>query len=109
MKQRFKTWTNKSPEKGEINNDKSKTMPDMSMDPRTIIENHVRGINPITGAVLDRGIYYGQNILPYEKDLTYEELRLKRIALERKAKELVQLDRAAQSASATPQENEEVL
>lgn len=85
-----RNWRNTYPDQGEINNEKSKTMPDMAISPRTIIENHVRGINPITGAVLDKGIYYGNNILPHEKDLTFEELRLKRQALENQLNELQQ-------------------
>jgi hypothetical protein len=78
-----RNWRNTYPTKGEVNTEKSKTMPDMAINPRKIIENHVRGINPITGAVLDRGLYYGENELPVKKDLTYEELRLRRVELER--------------------------
>jgi len=63
-------------------------MPDMQNDPRVVLENHVRGINPITGAVLDNQRYYGDAILPYAKDLTFEELRIKRVALETKLAEL---------------------
>lgn len=80
-KNKFRTWVDPMGGKTENSEMQSKTMPDMEVNPRTVIENHVRGINPITGAVLDKGIYYGENVLPYEKDLTYEELRLKRIAL----------------------------
>lgn len=90
MKKKFRMWGEVPTTKGEENKEKSKTMPDMEVNPRTVIENHVRGINPITGAVLDRGLYYGENILPYEKDLTYEELRLKRLSLQKKAEELMQ-------------------
>lgn len=83
-KKKLKTWANYVPEKGEENTEKSLTMPDMSNDPRTVLENHVRGINPITGAVLDRQQFYGDAILPYERDLTFEELRIKREALNAK-------------------------
>lgn len=72
---------------GEKNEEKSLTMPDMQNDPRTVLENHVRGINPITGAVLDNARYYGNAVLPYAKDLTYEELRIKRQSLEAQALE----------------------
>lgn len=82
-----RNWRNTYPDQGEINEENSRTMPDMAISPRTIIENHVRGINPITGAVLDSGVYYGNNILPHEKDLTFEELRLKRQALENQLNE----------------------
>jgi hypothetical protein len=87
-KKKLKTWANYTPEKGVENSEKSLTMPDMSNDPRTVLENHVRGINPITGAVLDRQRYYGDAILPYNKDLTYEELRMQREALNAKVAEL---------------------
>jgi hypothetical protein len=87
-KKKLKTWANYTPEKGMENTEKSLTMPDMSNDPRTVLENHVRGINPITGAVLDRQRYYGDAILPYNKDLTYEELRMQREALNAKVAEL---------------------
>ena len=87
-KNKFRSWGNAPEDKGEINKGKSKTMPDMHTDPRTVIENHIRGINPITGAVLDRQLYYGDNILPYEKDLTYEELRIKRMSLNAQVKAL---------------------
>ena len=83
-----RNWYNTYPTSGEVNEEKSKTMPDMAINPRTIIENHVRGINPITGAILDRGIYYGENELPIKKDLTFEELRLRRLELERQTNEL---------------------
>jgi hypothetical protein len=89
-KKKLKTWANYTPEKGVENTGKSLTMPDMSNDPRTVLENHVRGINPITGAVLDRQRYYGDAILPYNKDLTYEELRMQREALNQKVAELNQ-------------------
>ncbi len=88
-KSKFRSWAETIITPGEKNTEKSKTMPDMSINPRTIIENHVRGINPITGAVLDRGIYYGDNQLPHYKDLTYEEIRIKRQELERYTTELV--------------------
>ena len=80
-KNKFRSWINAPEDKGETNTEKSKTMPDMHQDPRQVIENHVRGINPITGAILDKQHYYGENILPYQKDLTFEELRLRRLAL----------------------------
>ena len=79
-----RTQSNYTLEKGEVNTEKSLTMPDMHSDPRMVLENHVRGINPITGAVLDGARYYGDAILPYAKDLTYEELLIKRQALEQK-------------------------
>jgi hypothetical protein len=79
-----RTQSNYTVEKGEVNTEKSLTMPDMHSDPRMVLENHVRGINPITGAVLDGARYYGDAILPYAKDLTYEELLIKRQALEQK-------------------------
>ena len=87
-KKKLKTWSNYTPEAGEVNEEKSLTMPDMQNDPRAVLENHVRGINPITGAVLDNQRYYGDAILPYAKDLTFEELRIKRAALETKLAEL---------------------
>lgn len=83
-KQKIRTWSSPGMDKGFENTENSKTMPDMQMDPRMVLENHVRGINPITGAVLDKQLYYGDNILPYAKDLTYEELYIKRKALETK-------------------------
>jgi len=61
----------------------------MHVDPRVVLENHVRGINPINGAVLDKQHYYGDAILPYAKDLTYEELQLKRQALEQQIKQII--------------------
>jgi len=87
-KKKLKTWSSYTPEAGEVNEEKSLTMPDMQNDPRVVLENHVRGINPITGAVLDNQRYYGDAILPYAKDLTFEELRIKRAALETKLVEL---------------------
>jgi len=87
-KKKLKTWSSYTPEAGEVNEEKSLTMPDMQNDPRVVLENHVRGINPITGAVLDNQRYYGDAILPYAKDLTFEELRIKRAALETKLAEL---------------------
>jgi hypothetical protein len=95
-KKKLKTWSNYTPEAGEVNEEKSLTMPDMQNDPRTVLENHVRGINPITGAVLDNALYYGDAILPYAKDLTFEELRIKRQALESK---LADLNEKIQAAS----------
>lgn len=82
-----RNWRNTLPTEGEKNEENSKTMPGMAINPRTVIENHVRGINPITGAILDRGIYYGENELPIQKDLTYEELRIRRKELERQLNE----------------------
>lgn len=87
-KKKFRTWANTMPTSGEVNTEPSKTMPDMHNDPRTIIENHVRGINPITGAILDGQKYYGDAILPYAKDLTYEELRVQREALKVRSDQL---------------------
>jgi hypothetical protein len=87
-KKTYRTWVNPGTDSGEKNEEKSLTMPDMHVDPRVVIENHVRGINPITGAVLDRQRYYGDAILPYSKDLTYEELLMQRQALEQQAAEL---------------------
>jgi hypothetical protein len=87
-KTKIRNRRNYIPEKGQINDNPSKTMPGMSVDPRTTLENHVRGINPITGAVLDRQLYYGDEILPYAKDLTYEELRMRREGLLAQANEL---------------------
>jgi len=95
-KKKLKTWSNYTPEAGEVNEEKSLTMPDMQNDPRAVLENHVRGINPITGAVLDNALYYGDAILPYAKDLTFEELRIKRQALETK---LADLNEKIQAAS----------
>jgi hypothetical protein len=90
-KQKIRTWSNPGKDKGFENTEKSVTMPDMQSDPRTVLENHVRGINPITGAVLDNAMYYGDNILPYRKDLTFEELKIKRAALENQAAQLQKL------------------
>jgi hypothetical protein len=87
-KKKLKTWANYTPEKGVENTEKSLTMPDMSNDPRTVLENHVRGINPITGAILDRQRYYGDAIMPYNKDLTFEELRIQREALNQRVAEI---------------------
>jgi len=89
VKNRFRSWITPTEAMGETNTKESKTMPGMEVGPHKIIENHVRGINPITGAVLDRGLYYGENIVPYEKDLTYEELRLKRLALHNQVKTVI--------------------
>lgn len=85
---KFRTWTNVQQSKGETNEEKSKTMPDLHNDPRTTLENHIRGINPITGQILDRQQYYGDAIMPYQKDLTFEENRLRREALLIKANKL---------------------
>ena len=87
-KTKLRTKANYKPEVGEVNEEKSLTMPDMQNDPRTVLENHVRGINPITGAILDNQRYYGNVILPYAKDLTYEELLIKRQALEQQVADL---------------------
>jgi hypothetical protein len=87
-KKKIKSWNNVTPTKGEVNTEKSITMPDMENDPRTVLENHVRGINPITGAILDKQRYFGDAIMPYQKDLTYEELRVKRESLEARVNEL---------------------
>ena len=87
-KKKFRTNYETYTTEGEKNDDLSKTMPGMHNDPRTVIENHVRGINPITGAILDNQMYYGDAILPYAKDLTFEELKIKREELEAKAIEL---------------------
>lgn len=81
MKRKIRTWSSKMVTKGEKNSEETITMPDLHIDPRKVIENHVRGINPITGAILDNQRYYGNAILPYSKDLTYEELQLKRESL----------------------------
>lgn len=88
-KKKIRSWQNSGTTKGETNNETSKTMPDMHVDPRVVLENHVRGINPITGAILDKQHYYGDNILPYAKDLTFEELRMKRQALETQIKGII--------------------
>jgi hypothetical protein len=68
-------------DKGVINEEKEITMPGLEDNPRQVLENHVRGINPITGAILDKQMYYGDAIVPYNKDLTFEELRIKAAAL----------------------------
>ena len=82
-KKKLRTWNNPQTTSGELNDSPSKTMPDMEINPRLVLENHVRGINPITAAVLDKQKFYGDNMLPYSKDLTFEELRLKRASLEK--------------------------
>ena len=94
-KTNFRTWNNPKTFKGEFNDEASATMPDMHTDPRTVLENHVRGINPITGAVLDRQHYYGDAIIPYGKDLTFEELRIKRAALEQQLADAIQAENDA--------------
>lgn len=104
-KKKLKTWSNYTPEAGEVNEEKSLTMPDMQNDPRTVLENHVRGINPITGAILDNALYYGDAIMPYNKDLTYEELRIKRAALETKVAELNEKIQAASMAEQSLSDN----
>ena len=104
-KKKLKTWSNYTPEAGEVNEEKSLTMPDMQNDPRAVLENHVRGINPITGAILDNAIYYGDAILPYNKDLTYEELQIKRKALENKVSELNEKIKATQLAEQSQSDN----
>ena len=88
-KAKFRSWNNVPEDKGSINTEKSATMPDMHTDPRVVLENHVRGINPITGAILDKQHYYGDAILPYNKDLTFEELQIKRQALEQQIKQII--------------------
>ena len=45
-KQKYRSWDNAPEDKGTVYTEKSKTMPDMHTDPRTVIENHIRGINP---------------------------------------------------------------
>lgn len=88
-KKKIRSWNHSGTSQGEINNEQSKTMPDMHTDPRVVLENHVRGINPITGAILDKQHYYGDHILPYAKDLTFEELAMKRAALEKQIKGII--------------------
>lgn len=100
-KKKLRTWNNPGVDKGVKNTEKSVTMPDMQNDPRTVLENHVRGINPITGAVLDNQRYYGDAILPYAKDLTFEELRIKREALEAQLQGLNDKLKATQDATET--------
>lgn len=100
-KKKIRTWSNPGSYKGVENTENSLTMPDMQNDPRTVLQNHVRGINPITGAVLDRQRYYGDAIMPYGKDLTYEELKIKREALEAKAAELSETLKPTQDATET--------
>ena len=80
-KKRFNTQIASETYKGEENTQNSKTMPGLHIDPRVILENHVRGINPINGAVINNQHYYGDAVLPYRKDLTYEELQLRKNAL----------------------------
>lgn len=104
-KKKLRTWSNPGTDKGSLNEEKSATMPDMANDPRVILENHVRGINPITGAVLDRQRYYGDAIMPYGKDLTYEELRIKRKALEAKIEEINQSIKDAKTAERDQADN----
>ena len=100
-KKKLRTWSNPGIDPGQTNDEKSATMPDMQNDPRTVLENHVRGINPITGAILDRQLYYGDAIMPYGKDLTFEELKIKREGLEQKKAELEEQIKAAQDAIQT--------
>jgi hypothetical protein len=88
-KAKFRSWNNVPADKGTTNEEKSATMPDMHTDPRVVLENHVRGINPITGAILDKQHYYGDSIIPYGKDLTFEELQIKRAALEQQIKQII--------------------
>ena len=104
-KKMLKTWSTYTPEAGEVNDEKSLTMPDMQNDPRIVLQNHVRGINPITGAVLDNQRYYGDAILPYAKDLTFEELRIKRAALETKLADLNEKIQAANVAEQSKSDN----
>jgi hypothetical protein len=107
----FRTWSNKIKDLGEENKEKSNTMPEMHTDPRKILENHVKGINPITGAILDNQKYYGDNILEMGKDLTFEELRIKREALESQQSalesELAALQAQQQEAAQTESQTEE--
>lgn len=100
-KKKLRTWNNPGIDPGQTNDEKSATMPDMQNDPRTVLENHVRGINPITGAILDRQLYYGDAIMPYGKDLTFEELKIKREALEQKKAELEEQIKEAYEQQAT--------
>jgi len=88
-KAKFRSWNHVPEDKGTENTEKSATMPDMHTDPRVVLENHVRGINPITGAILDKQHYYGDAIIPYDKDLTFEELQVKRKALEQQIKAII--------------------
>jgi hypothetical protein len=83
MMSKLKIRSNYNPpvDKGVINEEKEITMPGLEDNPRQVLENHVRGINPITGAILDKQMYYGDAIVPYNKDLTFEELRIKAAAL----------------------------
>lgn len=85
---KFRTRFSPAIDKGEVNEEESKTFPDLHQDPRTVLENHVRGINPITGAILDNQRYYGDAIKPYANDLTFEELRIKREGLEQQLLDL---------------------
>lgn len=105
-KKKLRTWSNPGIDPGQTNDEKSATMPDMQNDPRTVLENHVRGINPITGAILDRQLYYGDAIMPYGKDLTFEELKIKREALEAKLAEVQNSIKAAQDATETTSRSE---
>lgn len=88
MKKKFKTPFTAQEDQGVSYEWKSKTMPDMENDPRTVLKNHIRGINPITGAVLDSGHYYGDHVIPYQKDLTYEELYAKRQELNKQLQDV---------------------
>ena len=100
-KAKFRSWGNPAPTKGTENTEKSATMPDMHVDPRVVLENHVRGINPINGAVLDKQHYYGDAILPYAKDLTFEELQIKREALEQQIKTIINPKKVTTDAKET--------
>jgi hypothetical protein len=100
-KAKFRSWNNVPEDKGSINTEKSATMPDMHTDPRVVLENHVRGINPITGAILDKQHYYGDAILPYNKDLTFEELAIKRAALEEQIKGIINPKKVTTDATET--------
>lgn len=100
-KAKFRSWNNVPEDKGSINTEKSATMPDMHTDPRVVLENHVRGINPITGAILDKQHYYGDAILPYNKDLTFEELAIKRAALEQQIKGIINPKKVTTDATET--------
>ena len=100
-KAKFRSWNNVPEDKGSTNEEKSATMPDMHTDPRVVLENHVRGINPITGAILDKQHYYGDAILPYNKDLTFEELAIKRAALEEQIKGIINPKKVTTDATET--------
>jgi len=102
-KMRYNTQAQAITYEGETNTENSKTMPGLHIDPRVILENHVRGINPINGAVINNQHYYGDAVLPYRKDLTYEELQLRKNALlEQQAELLETLTSAKKSPTGDP-------